>query len=163
MAQSPLTHPFSLPPLSLSISPYLHRFWHVLLTVISICIELFYVSLCWSALTGVTMCRSPRKSCLWVFPYIFRSANLRHIHIKWPDSEFSWVDHIHRQHTLIYWGWCKRTHREGVDSYQQIVDLSNKIKRDFSQAVAVSVLLYDCPKWSLTKLLEKKIWTTQEI
>ena len=36
-------------------------------------------------------------------------------------------------------------------------DLSNKIKQDFFQAVAVSILLYGCTTWSLTKCMEKKL------
>ena len=35
-------------------------------------------------------------------------------------------------------------------------DLSNKIKWDFFQAVAVSILLYGCTSWMLTKCKEKK-------
>ena len=37
-----------------------------------------------------------------------------------------------------------------------ISDLSNKIERQFFQIVAVSVLLYGCTTWTLTKRLEKK-------
>ena len=33
----------------------------------------------------------------------------------------------------------------------------DKIKRDFFQAVAVSILLYDCTTWILLKRLEKKL------
>ena len=36
-------------------------------------------------------------------------------------------------------------------------DLANKLKRQFFQAVAVSVLLYGCTTWTLTKRLENKI------
>ena len=36
-------------------------------------------------------------------------------------------------------------------------DLSNKIKRDFFQAVAKSKLLYGCTTWMLTKRKEKKL------
>ena len=35
--------------------------------------------------------------------------------------------------------------------------LTNKIKRSFFQAAVVSILLYGCTTWTLTKLLEKKI------
>ena len=38
-------------------------------------------------------------------------------------------------------------------------DLSNKIKWDFFQAVAVSLLLYWCTSWILTKCIEKKLDT----
>ena len=36
-------------------------------------------------------------------------------------------------------------------------DLSDKIKWDFFQAVTVSVLLYGCTTWTLTKLIEEKL------
>ena len=36
-------------------------------------------------------------------------------------------------------------------------DLFDKIKLDFFQAVAVSILLYRCTTWMLTKRIEKKI------
>ena len=36
-------------------------------------------------------------------------------------------------------------------------DLTDKIKRSFFQAAVVSILLYGCTTWTLTKRLEKKI------
>ena len=36
-------------------------------------------------------------------------------------------------------------------------DLTDKMKRSFSQAVVVSVLLYECSTWTLTKRPEKKL------
>ena len=36
-------------------------------------------------------------------------------------------------------------------------DLSDKIKRNFFQAVVVSILLYGCTIWMLTKRIEKKL------
>ena len=36
-------------------------------------------------------------------------------------------------------------------------DFSDKINRDFYQAVAVSILLYRCTTWVLTKRLEKRL------
>ena len=36
-------------------------------------------------------------------------------------------------------------------------DLTNKIKRSFFQAGLVSILLYGCTTWTLTKRLEKKL------
>ena len=38
-----------------------------------------------------------------------------------------------------------------------ISDLSDKIKQDFFEAVVVSVLLYECTTWMLTKRMEKKL------
>ena len=36
-------------------------------------------------------------------------------------------------------------------------DLTNKIKRSFFQSVVVSILLYGCITWTLTKCMEKKL------
>ena len=36
-------------------------------------------------------------------------------------------------------------------------DLTDKIKRNFSQAVVVSILLHGCTTWTLTKRMEKKL------
>ena len=36
-------------------------------------------------------------------------------------------------------------------------DLTDKIKRSFFQAVVVSILLYGCTTWTLTKRMEKKL------
>ena len=36
-------------------------------------------------------------------------------------------------------------------------DLTDKMKRSFFQAVVVSILLYGCTTWTLTKLVEKKL------
>ena len=36
-------------------------------------------------------------------------------------------------------------------------DLSNKIKQDFFQAVAVSIQIYGCTIWTQTKCIEKKL------
>ena len=36
-------------------------------------------------------------------------------------------------------------------------DLTDQMKRSFFQAMAVSILLYGCTTWTLTKLLEKKL------
>ena len=36
-------------------------------------------------------------------------------------------------------------------------DLTDKIKRSFFQAAVVSILLYGCTTWTLTKRMEKKL------
>ena len=41
-------------------------------------------------------------------------------------------------------------------------DLTDKMKRSFFQAAIVSILLYGCTSWTLTKQMEKKTATTQE-
>ena len=49
-----------------------------------------------------------------------------------------------------------------MDSYDRLSviwksDLTDKMKRSFFQAAVVSILLYGCTTWTLTKLMEKKI------
>ena len=48
------------------------------------------------------------------------------------------------QHSLIY-------------VYIFLSDLTDKMKRSFFQAAVVSILLYGCTTWTLTKRLEKKL------
>ena len=36
-------------------------------------------------------------------------------------------------------------------------DLTDKIKRNFFQAVVVSILLYGCTTWTITQRMEKKL------
>ena len=44
---------------------------------------------------------------------------------------------------------------KGYQPYENLI--SDKIKQEFFQAVAMSVLLYGCTTWILTKDLEKKL------
>ena len=44
-----------------------------------------------------------------------------------------------------------------MDSYRWKSDLTDKIKRSFFQAAVLSILLYGCTTWTLTKRLEKKL------
>ena len=46
-----------------------------------------------------------------------------------------------------------------IDSLSVIwkLDLTNKMKRSFFQATVVSILLYGCTTWTLTKRMEKKL------
>ena len=48
---------------------------------------------------------------------------------------------------------------KAIDSQSVIwkSDLTDKMKRSFFQAVVVSILLYGCTTWTLTKRMEKKI------
>ena len=65
---------------------------------------------------------------------------------------------LQREH-LIYWKWCQHTTSKDMDCYWQVIDhmeVYSKIKQDFFQAVAVSILLYRCTIWTLAKCLEKK-------
>ena len=51
---------------------------------------------------------------------------------------------------------------KGMDSLDKLSviwksDLTDKMKRSFFQAAVVSILLYGCTTWTLTKLMEKKL------
>ena len=42
-------------------------------------------------------------------------------------------------------------------SLHSVLDLTDKMKRRFFKAVVISILLYGCTTWTLTKQLEKKL------
>ena len=44
-----------------------------------------------------------------------------------------------------------------IDRQSAISDRSDKMKRNFFQAVVVSIVLYGCTNWMLTKRMEKKL------
>ena len=51
---------------------------------------------------------------------------------------------------------------KGIDSYDRLSviwksDLTDKMKRSFFQAAIVSILLYECTTWTLTKRIVKKL------
>ena len=51
---------------------------------------------------------------------------------------------------------------KGMDSYNRLSvlwkpDMTNEMKRSFFQAAAVSILLYGCTAWTLTKRMEKRL------
>ena len=50
---------------------------------------------------------------------------------------------------------CTELHTVGVKYTKS--DLTDKMKRSFFQAAVVSILLYGCTAWTLTKRLEKKL------
>ena len=53
----------------------------------------------------------------------------------------------------------ERRHRQQIDKLSVIgkSDLTDKMKRSFFQAAVVSILLYGCTSWTLTKRLGKKL------
>ena len=61
--------------------------------------------------------------------------------------------HLPRKQCLINWKGYRHTANEGMDSYWY----ADKMKRSFFQAAVVSILLYGCTTWTLTKRLEKKL------
>ena len=68
--------------------------------------------------------------------------------------------HIPQQQYLIYWKWFQHPPSEGNHCYQLVIDhmveWSDKMKWDFFQAMAVSILLYGCTARTQTKHLKKK-------
>ena len=48
-------------------------------------------------------------------------------------------------------------HKESFSLVRHKSDLTDKMKRSFFQAAVVSILLYGCTTWTLTKRLEKKL------
>ena len=55
-----------------------------------------------------------------------------------------------------------KTPNEGLECYKQVIDhieiyLSDKIKRNFFEAMGVSEQLYECTTWTLTKYSKKKL------
>ena len=85
--------------------------------------------------------------------------------LKWQVSKIRQV-HVCWQQYLIDLKWCQHTPSKGVNCYWQVIDLmvwksdlSDKIKWDFFQAVAVSILLYGCTTLMLKKkMLREKTW-----
>ena len=73
-------------------------------------------------------------------------------------------EHIHlpRKQRFIYRELHQYATIEGMDGYRLVIghmesDLSDKIKRSFSRAAVVSILLYGCTTWILTNCTEKKL------
>ena len=71
-------------------------------------------------------------------------------------SETGWQIHLPRKQRLIN----RKRHRHTAIDRLSIIWKSNrtdKMKRSFFQAAVVSILLYGCTTWTLTKRLEKKL------
>ena len=71
------------------------------------------------------------RSCLFIFCFVLRHINL--------------ISHVNCSASLI----------KGTLTWKS--DLIDKMKRSFFQAAVVSILLYGCTTWTLTKRLEKKL------
>ena len=61
-----------------------------------------------------------------------------------------------------YWKWHQYMTSGGMDSYLKVIvyleaRFSDKIKCNFFQAGVVSILLYGCTTWMLTKHIEEKL------
>ena len=77
-------------------------------------------------------------------------------------SESSRQIHLPRKQRLINRKRHRHTANEGMDSYDRLTiiwksDLTDKMKRSFFQAAVVSILLYGCTTWTLTRGLKKKL------
>ena len=85
---------------------------------------------------------------------------------KMADLWNSWTSSPWKQH-LINWKYQHRTRKTwtAIDRLSVIPKsaLSNKIKRSFSQAGVLSILLYGCTTWTLTKRMEKKLYGNYKI
>ena len=90
--------------------------------------------------------------------YICFNQKRGNLHTKWWFSETSGQVHIHRKQRLIINMRLAKAWT-AIDRLSIICksNLSNEIKRNFFQAAAVSILLYGCTTWALTKRIEKKL------
>ena len=87
-----------------------------------------------------------------------------HLHTKKLLSETSRQVHLPRKQCLIKRDRHQHRHQQtkawiANDRLSDIwkSDLTNKIKHCFFQAAVVSILLYRCTTWTLTKCMEKKL------
>ena len=78
-----------------------------------------------------------------------------HFHTKRNLSETDRQVHLDRKQCLIN----RKRHRQAINKLSIIweSDLTDKLKRSFFQVAVVSILLYGCTTWTLTKQLEKKL------
>ena len=86
----------------------------------------------------------------------------RHFYTKRELSETSRQVHLPRKQCLIDRDRHRHATNKGMDGINRLSviwksDLTNKMKRSFFQAVIVSILLYGCTTWTLTKRLKKKL------
>ena len=87
---------------------------------------------------------------------VFQSKR-RHLHTQGWSSETNGQVLLPQKRRLINTGLGKA--RTAIDRLSVIwkSDQTDKIKRSFFQAAVVSILLYECTTWTLTKRMEKKI------
>ena len=89
-----------------------------------------------------------------------QNSKRQHLHTKWWSSETSRQVHLPRKMRLI--NQDRHQHATSMNSYQQAIG-HMKVrpvrlnKTVFFQAAIISVLLYGCTKWMLTKHMEKKL------
>ena len=85
--------------------------------------------------------------------------NRRYFHTWWNLSETGRQIHLPRKQRLINRKRHWHTTWTAIDRLLIIwkSDLTDKMKHSFFQAVVVSILLYGCTTWTLTKRLKKKL------
>ena len=88
-------------------------------------------------------------------------SNRQHLHTKRQLSETNRQVHRPRKQCLINRERHEHETGKDMDRYRQLSviwksDLTDKIKRSFFQAAVVSIQLYECTTWTLTKRMEKK-------
>ena len=94
--------------------------------------------------------------------YMCLKSKSRHLHTKWRLPETNGHVHWPRKPRLIYWKWY---HVRVAKAWTAIdwlsiiwkSDLADKLKRNFFHVVVVSILLYGCTAWTLTKLIKKRL------
>ena len=84
------------------------------------------------------------------------------MHTKWSLAETSRQVHLPRKRDLINRDRHQHATSRSMDSHLLAIGymksyLTDKIKRSFFQAAVVSILLYGCTTWTLTKWMEKKL------
>ena len=102
----------------------------------------------------------PPCQCTQNLIYVLK-PNWRHFHTRRNISGTSRQIHLPRKQRLIN----RKRHRpktnESMDSDRFSIiwksDLTDKMKRSFFQAAVVSILLYGCTTWTITKRLKKKL------
>ena len=96
---------------------------------------------------------------LWTYPYCFFHKNLKRKknNIKYSED---WLVHFKANQPLLEDIDTQLTKAWTAIDKLSIIwtsDLTDKMKRSFFHAAVVSILLYGCTTWTLTKRLEKKI------
>ena len=67
------------------------------------------------------------------------------------DDVFCWIEN---NPLMIAFSFVKKIYKT---SYNETIIMTDKMKRSFFQVAVVSILLYGCTTWTLTKRLEKKL------
>ena len=100
----------------------------------------------------------PPCQCTQNWIYVLQ-PNRWHFHTRRSLSETSRQIHLARKERLINIDTRLTKAWTAVDRLSIIwkSDLTDKMKRSFFQAAVVSILLYGCTTWTLTKRLKKKL------